>query len=87
MRQTYIVREELCHLSATEINGVVLEITSNDCNDFLYSTTISAGIGFIFLGNIYDNIDTPRQITVLLLVILAIISVIEGTFNNNGKVS
>jgi hypothetical protein len=84
LRQTYIVREELCHLEVTEINGVPLNITANDCNDFLYSTTISAGIGFIFLGNIYDNIDTPRQITVLLLVILAIISVIEGTFKSKN---
>lgn len=63
-------------------------MSTNDCNDFLYSTTISAGIGFIFLGNIYDNIEKPRQVTVLLLVILCIISVIEATFsagNSNAQ--
>ena len=30
------------------------------CNDFEYSVMISSGIGFIFLGNIYDNIEKPR---------------------------
>ena len=33
---------------------------SDICNDFQYSIMISSGIGFIFLGNIYDNIEKPR---------------------------
>lgn len=30
------------------------------CQDFKYSVMISSGIGFIFLGNIYDNVEKPR---------------------------
>lgn len=55
-------------------------LNASDCNDFQYSITISAGIGFIFLGNIYDNVDKPRQVTVLLLAILAVISLIEACY-------
>ena len=57
------------------------EANINECNDFKYSVTISAGIGFIFLGNIYDNVEKPRQVTVLLLVILAVISLVEAIFS------
>jgi hypothetical protein len=46
---------------------------------------ISSGIGFIFLGNIYDNIEKPRQVTTLLLVIISIITLIEGFFSNEFK--
>ena len=42
---------------------------------------ISSGIGFIFLGNIYDNIEKPRQVTTLLLVIISIITLIEAIFS------
>jgi sugar phosphate permease len=59
-------------------------VDQNYCNDFQYSITISAGIGFIFLGNIYDNVERPRQVTVLLLIILAIISLIEALFALNS---
>ena len=43
---------------------------------------ISSGIGFIFLGNIYDNIEKPRQLTTLLLVIISVITLIEAIFSN-----
>ena len=46
---------------------------------------ISSGIGFIFLGNIYDNIEKPRQVTTLLLVIIAIITLIEAIFSGEFK--
>jgi calcineurin-like phosphoesterase len=52
LRQQYILRANLCNVEGSS-NG-------NDCNDFQYSITISAGIGFIFLGNIYDNVERPR---------------------------
>ena len=55
------------------------------CNDFKYSVTISAGIGFIFLGNIYDNIDKPRQITVVFLVTLSVIAFFEALFYNQNN--
>lgn len=49
----------------------------------MYSVTISAGIGYIFLGNVYDNVERPRQVTVLLLIILSIISLVEAIFSSN----
>ena len=52
------------------------------CNDFQYSIMISSGIGFIFLGNIYDNVEKPRQVTTLLLVIISAITLIEAFFSN-----
>lgn len=42
---------------------------------------ISSGIGFIFLGNIYDNIQRPRQVTTLLLIVISIITLIEAIFS------
>ena len=51
------------------------------CDSFSYSITISAGIGFIFLGNIYDNIDSPRRVTTALLCILAVIALVEAIFS------
>ena len=42
---------------------------------------ISSGIGFIFLGNIYDNIEKPRQVTTLLLVIISTITLVEAIFS------
>ena len=51
------------------------------CNDFQYSIMISSGIGFIFLGNIYDNIEKPRQVTTLLLIVISIITLIEAIFS------
>ncbi len=75
LRQQYILRANQCSVQSN--NQQV-----NDCNDFQYSITISAGIGFIFLGNIYDNVERPRQVTVVLLVILAVISMIEAIFSS-----
>lgn len=46
---------------------------------------ISSGIGFIFLGNIYDNIEKPRQVTTTLLVILAVMTLIEAIFSDELK--
>jgi len=56
---------------------------SHLCQDFKYSVMISSGIGFIFLGNIYDNIEKPRQLTALLLVIISAITLIEAIFSND----
>ncbi len=42
--------------------------------------TISAGIGFVFLGNIYDNVEKPRQVTAVILLILSLISLVEAIF-------
>lgn len=55
---------------------------STQCNDFRYSIIISSGIGFIFLGNIYDNIEKPRQLTAILLLILSFTTLIEAIFSD-----
>ena len=46
---------------------------------------ISSGIGFIFLGNIYDNIEKPRQVTTLLLVIISLITLVEAIFSDEFR--
>lgn len=51
------------------------------CDSFRYSITISGGIGYIFLGNIYDNIDSPRKVTAVLLCILSLIALVEAIFS------
>ena len=48
---------------------------------------ISSGIGFIFLGNIYDNIVRPRQVTTLLLIVISLVTLIEAIFSGEFKES
>lgn len=62
--------------------GVTVSKIDTACDSFQYSITISAGIGFIFLGNIYDNIDSPRKVTALLLSILCLIALVEAIFSS-----
>ena len=78
LREQYIYIWQGCLANSTTANSPV-------CNDFQYSIMISSGIGFIFLGNIYDNIEKPRQVTTLLLVIIAIITLIEAIFSGEFK--
>lgn len=54
------------------------------CDSFRYSITISGGIGYIFLGNIYDNVDSPRRVTAVLLMILSVIALVEAIFSAPG---
>lgn len=77
LRQEYILRTGQCSVPPKP-NQTTYRLSENSCNDFQYSITISAGIGFIFLGNVYDNVERPRQVTVLLLIILASISLVEA---------
>lgn len=53
------------------------------CSDFQYSMSISEAIGFVFLGNIYDNVRRPRLITVGILVILSALSLVEAIFGGS----
>ena len=78
MREQYIYIWQGCLANNKPLNETV-------CNDFQYSIMISSGIGFIFLGNIYDNIEKPRQVTTLLLVIISIITLIEAIFSGEFK--
>jgi hypothetical protein len=34
----------------------------------------------VFLGNIYDNVEKPRQVTAVILLILSLISLVEAIF-------
>jgi len=84
MRQEYILLWFKCDWKSIGNDPVTpgTKLTGETCNEFRYSVTISAGIGFIFLGNVYDNIEKPRQLTVVLLMILSLISLVEAIFIN-----
>ena len=61
VRQEYILLWFDCDWQAVGDNtGDHSNLPGETCNEFRYSVTISAGIGFIFLGNVYDNIEKPR---------------------------
>ena len=82
LRNPYILDYYSCGITSKQDK---LNSTEVECNDFRYSVTISTGIGFIFLGNIYDNIDKPRQVTVVFLLILSVISLIEALFYGQSE--
>lgn len=79
LRQQYIYEVIGCFSDRCHISSVTKIDTA--CDSFRYSITISAGIGFIFLGNIYDNIDSPRRVTTALLCILSLIALVEAVFS------
>jgi hypothetical protein len=85
LRQQYIFENFECGVNApspaSQTNSTLpLTTNSSYCDSFQYSVTISAGIGFVFLGNIYDNVEKPRQVTAVILLILSLISLVEGIF-------
>lgn len=82
LREQFVNIWKGCSLTQTPDSAKALY-----CNDFQYSIMISSGIGFIFLGNIYDNIEKPRQVTTLLLVIISTITLIEAFFSEEFKES
>ena len=61
-----------------EFNSVV----TLKCNNIMYSSNISSALGFMIIGNCYDNIQKPKSLVFYLLVSLSILSVIEGLFTN-----
>ena len=81
MRQQYIYDYLGC--SPSKCKYVSRDQTAY-CDSFSYSVTISAGIGFVFLGNIYDNVDSPRRITTLLLFLMALTAAIESIYTEPG---
>lgn len=46
----------------------------------MYSTNISSALGFILVGNCYDNLQRPRKVVFTLLICLTVLSLIEGIF-------
>lgn len=77
------LREQFFYIwKGCKISQIAQDSKSVVCQDFKYSIMISSGIGFIFLGNIYDNIQKPRQLTTLLLVIISVITLVEAIFSN-----
>lgn len=81
MRQQYIYEVIGCFSGNCNPNANLLP-TKTTCDSYRYSITISGGIGYIFLGNIYDNVDSPRRVTAVLLMILSIIALVEAIFAN-----
>lgn len=57
-----------------------LKTISLKCNNIEYSTNISSALGYILIGNIYDNIRNPRSVVFSLLSILSVLSLIEAVF-------
>jgi len=51
------------------------------CTEFMYTVAMCSGVGFIILGNIYDNVDAPRKVTIILMVILSFFSFIEAALS------
>lgn len=41
-------------------------------SDLRFATNLSQGIGFIVLGNLYDNVPRPKRLTCLILLCLAV---------------
>ena len=78
LRNPYILDYYSCGITSKQDQ---LNSTEVECNDFRYSVTISTGLGFIFLG----NIDKPRQVTVVFLLILSVISLIEALFYGQSE--
>ena len=79
LRQSYIYEVIGCYSDRCTWNRKIGVETT--CDSFRYSITISGGIGFIFLGNIYDNVDSPRRVTAVLLMILSMIALVEAIFS------
>ena len=50
------------------------------CNNILYSTSISAALGFIIVGNCYDNLSQPRTLLLAFLILASFLCVVEGLF-------
>ena len=41
-------------------------------SDLRFATNLSKGIGFIIIGNLYDNVPRPKKLTFIILVCLAL---------------
>ena len=57
-----------------------MKTISLKCNNIQYSTNISSALGYILIGNIYDNLRNPRSVVFWLLTILSALSLIEAVF-------
>jgi hypothetical protein len=51
---------------------VVIDVDKERPNSIMtMAVTIFQGIGYLVIGNLYDNVRVPKRLTFLLLVILA----------------
>jgi hypothetical protein len=50
------------------------------CNNLMYSSNISSALGYMIVGNCYDNIKNPKNLVFCLLACLSVLSLIEGIF-------
>jgi sugar phosphate permease len=69
-RQQYVLISQECTMKTISLK----------CNNIQYSTNISSALGYILIGNIYDNLRNPRSVVFWLLTILSALSLIEAVF-------
>lgn len=75
----------------TNSNSTISGSTNSSCgcNSFQYSGAISGSLGFLFLGNCYDNSLQPRNIVLTLMIILSVLTLVEAiltsTINSFGN--
>jgi len=55
------------------------------CLAFEYTICISSAVGFLFIGNLYDNSIKPNKLTLILLAVLAVISLFQGLFSTTKQ--
>eukprot|EP00347_Sterkiella_histriomuscorum_P005836 403355085 len=46
-----------------------------------FAINLCKGIGFILIGNLYDNVHQPKKLTFVILILLAIFTCLHGTAN------
>ena len=52
----------------------IIEVLKNEKDSgIMYSINLCMGIGFLILGNIYDNVQYPKRLTSTLLVLISFI--------------
>jgi hypothetical protein len=56
------------------------QLVTLKCNNLMYSSNISSALGFMIVGNCYDNIKNPKNLVFSLLACLSVLSLIEGVF-------
>jgi hypothetical protein len=47
-------------------------------SDLRFATNLSKGIGFIIIGNLYDNVARPKRLTFIILLCLAFATGLEA---------
>jgi hypothetical protein len=60
------------------IAGIFSKDTSNNkgyTESIMFATALCEGIGYVIIGNLYDNVSLPKRTTFILLLILAVLTI------------